>query len=113
MPSTVFNDLCQKTRKKIGEDSFRLEQHLLEKSHQRSGATPLISGEIKVGVSIQMLAGGSHLDLVPLFEVSTSGLHNLFSECLEWALLTLEFPLVRWIHNGNWEVLNHLANQFA
>lgn len=60
-----------------------------------------------------MLAGRSHLDLVPLFDVSVSALCDSFGDFLEWISLTLEFPLVAWMRESKWDVLLHLASQFA
>ena len=108
-----FNVLCQKIIWSIGEEVFRSEAHLLASSASREGATPLTSGEVKVAASVRMLAGGSYLDLVPLFHVSTSSLYTVFGDFLDWILATFEFPLVKWTQNGKWEVLHHLANQFA
>jgi len=73
----------------------------------------VISGEIKVAFCLRMLAGGSYLDLVPLFDVCKSSLYDSFAEFLDWVLDTLEFPLVRWLREGHWDVLNHLASQFG
>lgn len=64
-------------------------------------------------MSLRMCAGGSYLDLVPLFDVSKSGLYNLLGEFLDWILATFDFPLVRWICDSRWDALNHLAKQFA
>ena len=111
MPIEAFNDLCQKLTAEIGEEEFRSEKYLAEASNGEPST--FISGEVKVGVCIRMLAGGSYLDLVPLFDVCKSYLYTVFGQFLDWVLQTFRFPLVKWIRNGNWEVLNHLANQFA
>ena len=60
-----------------------------------------------------MLAGGSYLDLVPLFSVATSALYLILDDFLDWVLASLEFPLVKWLQEGRWDALQHLANQFA
>ena len=59
------------------------------------------------------MAGGSYLDLVPLFDVSTAHLYVLFAQFLDWVLATFEFPLFRWLRGRRWEALVHNANQFA
>ena len=64
-------------------------------------------------ISIRMVAGGSYLDLVPLFEVSSGHLYVIFHVFSDWVELTLEFPLVRWLREKRWNEINHLANQFA
>jgi DDE superfamily endonuclease len=114
-----FTLLCKQICVKVGEKRFRSEAFLLEQE-QRSERfddmerkIPPIAGEIKVAISIRMLAGGSYLDLVPLFDVSTSHLYNIFDQFLSWVLKALEFPLVSWLRERNWEALTHLANMYA
>jgi DDE superfamily endonuclease len=60
-----------------------------------------------------MLAGGSCLDLVPLFGVSASYLYVLFDDFFQWILSSFQFPLVQWLRNRNWEPLQQLANMNA
>ena len=62
---------------------------------ERIGKSPLISGEVKCALSIRMLAGGSYLDLVPLFNVSSGHLYVVLETFLAWILATFEFPLTR------------------
>ncbi len=100
-----FDDLCRKISAKIGPDAFRAES-----SDRRKGT---VSGEIKVALSLRMLAGGSYLDLVPLFNVSVSGLYLIFGEFLDWVLAPFEFPLVAWMREEKWAILQHLATQFG
>ena len=73
----------------------------------------LIAGKLKIAVSIRLLAGGSYLDLVPLFGVSSSHLYNIFEQFLQWIISTLEFPLVAWLRQGNWTAIQALADAFA
>ena len=93
MKLEVFTELCRKTSMRIGKEEFRLEECLLETgTGRKDGTNSFIPGEVRVAVSIRMLAGGSYLDLVPLFDVSTSGLYVVLGDFLEWTLLTFEFP---------------------
>lgn len=112
MPLHAFSGLCKKISDKIGEEVFRSEAYLLEKGSM-DRTVPPIQGEVKVAISIRMLAGGSYLDLVPLFDVSTSHLYILFGDFLDWVLVSFEFPLVKWLREERWDVFHHLANQFA
>jgi hypothetical protein len=57
---------------------------------QEEHTIPKISGQIKVAVSIRMLAGGSYLDLVPLFQISTSHLYQVLDDFLHWVLKTFQ-----------------------
>jgi DDE superfamily endonuclease len=108
-----FSILCKNICKKVGEDKFRSEEFIANQGQGLDAKIPLIPGEIKVAISIRMLAGGSYLDLVPLFEVSTSHLYNIFHTFLAWVLKSFEFPLVPWLRERNWSAINHLANIYA
>ena len=109
MESPVFTKLCGLVSKEIGEEVFKPEAYVL--AHPRS--SELISGEVKMAVCIRMLAGGSYLDLVPLFGIGTSYLYQTFGIFLTWILSTLQFPLVQWLRQKNWAAINALANAFA
>jgi hypothetical protein len=72
-----FATLCTQITAAIGEKQFRLEAFLDEKKEDNDLEDPFnapIPGEVKVAIAIRMLAGGSYLDLVPLFLVSSSHL---------------------------------------
>lgn len=111
MTVDCFNAFCVKIRDQIGKETFRTEAYLIENS--TASSIPAIAGEIKVALSLRTLAGGSYFDLVPLFAVSTAALYKIFLKFLERVLLTFEFSLVGWLRGNNWEVLKHLALQFA
>lgn len=111
MSVACFNAFCTVLSANIGEDVFRSESYLDDQASERS--TPLMPGEIKVALSLRMLAGGSYLDLVPLFAVSTTGLYKIFKAFTQWVLASFDFPLVTWIRTGNWDALHQLALQFA
>lgn len=114
MPKRLFGLLCERICTTIGEDKFRSELHLHKKfsGKERAGTNPLVSGEIKA-LSLRMLAGGSYLDLVPLFGVSTSVLHIIFNHFLNWILPSFDFPLVRLLRESRWSSLEDLANRCA
>lgn len=95
MKQSVFDRLCHVMCLKIGEETFHPKAWLTE-AMEEEGDVHLTSGEVKVAVSLRLMAGGSHLDLVPLFGVSSSHLHNTFEAFLGWVVLSFEFPLVRW-----------------
>jgi hypothetical protein len=75
--------------------------------------TKLIAGEVKCAIGVRMLAGGSYLNLVPLFDVSSSHLYNIFADFLKWVLRTFQFPLVRWLRERQWHELYSRASYFA
>lgn len=73
----------------------------------------LIPGEVKVAISLRLLAGGSYLDLMPLFHVSVPHIYVIFDEFLVWVLKTLELPLARYIQDENWDALAAIADEFS
>ena len=115
MTQNMFKGLCNRIIDCIGSDVFRSEQYLREKTggEERIGKSPLISGEVKCALSIRMLAGGSYLDLVPLFNVSSGHLYVVLETFLAWILATFEFPLTRLLRDQNWSALQELAAEFA
>jgi DDE superfamily endonuclease len=116
MPLDGFSALCRLFTKTLGEERFRPEDFLKGNSKQlyEEGEPNLpVPGEVKVAISIRFLAGGSYLDLVPLFHISTTYLYTIFDAFLDWVMLTFEFPLVRWLRENNWGELNKRANLFA
>jgi hypothetical protein len=89
----AFTALCNRITKSVGVDRFRSEEYLSrqqEELDEDDRIIPYIPGEIKVAISLRMLAGGSYLDLVPLFEVSTSHLYNIFHTFLAWVLKSFD-----------------------
>ena len=97
----------------VGRETFVPEAHINRTARDDGSFPRLISGEVKVAVCIRMLAGGSYLDLVPLFNVSTCHLYRIFDTFLDWILATMEFPLVQWLRTRNWKAIKALANHFA
>ena len=95
MSRNTFSNLCNALSTAVGEHTFRSESGILC-SHNSASLTSrggLIPGEIKVALSLRLLAGGSYLDLMPLFDVSVSRIYVIFDEFLDWVLKTLDFPL--------------------
>jgi len=72
-----------------------------------------LTGEVKVAISIRMLAGGFYRDLVPLFGPSTAHLYTVFDNFIVQILETFHFPLVPWLRERNWTALQNLASLFA
>ena len=84
MDATVFSKLCTVICEKVTEEEFRPEAYILEKKGNDEDQLKLIPGEVKVALSIRLMAGGSYLDLVPLFAVSKSHLYNAFTCFVQW-----------------------------
>mmetsp|Transcript_121117 Transcript_121117/g.347969 ORF Transcript_121117/g.347969 Transcript_121117/m.347969 type:complete len:383 (-) Transcript_121117:127-1275(-) len=115
MSRTAFSDLCTILSAAVGENTFRPEQAFSSTSNAASLQTRggLVSGEVKVAISLRILAGGSYLDLSPLFHVSASHIYLIFDQFLHWVLKAFEFPLKRYILEANWEALRAISAEFS
>lgn len=113
MDEPCFEKLCSFLAGKVGEEVFRSEAFVLANCAGSDATVPHTSGEVKVALAMRLLAGGSHLDLVPLFDVSVSRFHTVFDDFMDWILLAMEFPLARWPREEKWSALESLANDFA
>lgn len=109
MTLTAFETLCVKICEAIGRDVFRPEIDMPDTDR----TIPPICGEVKVAVAIRMLAGGSYLDIVGIFDVSSSHLYTVLDDFLKWVLQTFEFPLARYLRERDWDSLMALADHFA
>lgn len=87
MPIDSFNVLCSRISDKVGEIVFHGESYLIENGLWNNGVVPLIASKAKVIISLCMLAGGSYMDLVLLFNVSRSRLYIMFDNFLQWVLI--------------------------
>jgi DDE superfamily endonuclease len=118
MKLPAFTLLCKTVEQAVGEEVFRSEAYLRETMDDYELAledktVPPICGEVKIATCLRMMAGGSYLDLVPLFGLSKSHLYQVFDDFLDWILMTFEFPLVKWLREDQWQELEKRADNFA
>ena len=84
--------LCNRIEENVGQDVFKSEQYLrdvqlgrienktkqqMNKAHTKSTGG-FISGEVKLALTLHLLASGSYLDLSLLLEVGFSYLYEVF-----------------------------------
>ena len=115
MSRSTFDSLCSVITEAIGMSKFRSETAPVFTSNtaslsSRGGHIP---GEIKVAVSLRLLAGGSYLDLHPLFQVSVSAIYGIFDEFIEWIEAAFSFPLVGYLQDNQWNELGAIADNFS
>jgi hypothetical protein len=115
MTRDAFTNLCSRLRDAVGEAKFRPENALIQTRNSASlfRRGGLIPGEIKVALSIRLLAGGSYLDLMPLFDVSTPRIYVILDEFLDWVLTAFSFPLVRRLQQKDCQILSSTARKFS
>lgn len=115
MTRNTFTNLCSILCSAVGESTFCPESSILSTRNSASleGRGGLIPGEVKAAISIRLLAGGSYLDLMPLYDISVSYIYVIFDEFLDWVLKAFEFPLTKYITDENWTALEALAEPFS
>ena len=117
MTLEVFQSLCSKISEAVGEDKFRPEKFLQARQLRITGSSEepstFISGEFKTAIALRMLAGGSYLDLCPLFDVHPSYIYCILDQFLDWVRSTFEFPLMNLLKTRNWEALYKLSEGFT
>ena len=102
MSKECFECLCERIKSNVGEREFKSESYLrlcragqagndisapafLRAHDVYSGG--LISGEIKLALTLLLLAGGSYLDLSLLFEIGSTYAYQILHEVLKnWIL---------------------------
>jgi hypothetical protein len=97
MQHRYFYNLSAMISDTIGEDEFKSETTTREWT-KTSSATDFhggdISGELRLGIFLRMLAGPSYLELFMIFGVSNSSIYNCFEQATGWINTTLTFRLV-------------------
>jgi hypothetical protein len=92
MTRCAFTNLCNSLSAAVGDHVFRSENGFLStrNSESLSSRGGLIPGEVKTAISIRILAGGSYLDLMPLFCVSVPYIYKIFDQFLDWVMQALQ-----------------------
>ncbi len=99
MSQDCFADLCNKIEEYVGPHEFKQERFIyhLEAQERNKSKTMVhlhrmstgscVSGKIKIAVSLQLLAGGSYLDLTLLFGISIGHIFKIFHTVIDkWFL---------------------------
>jgi len=119
MPLESFVKLCDDICNAVSQEVFRPESHLQHRGTARPFSAALqhqggyVAGEIRAATSLRLMAGGSYLDLVPLFDVVKSQVYDSFDTFLDWVIKTYRFPLIDWLRTENWLKLHELAREFS
>lgn len=102
MSRECFRHLCSRIEENVGESEFKSENYLnnlkqssdpkdkmtkkLMKCHEESTGG-FISGEVKLAITLRILAGGSYLDLALLYDTSSSYAYEIFHSVIKnWIL---------------------------
>lgn len=119
MKKEWFNDVRDAIIDKVGESTFKGE-HWLEENARNIPTNEacnkwggIVSGEIKLAVTIRMLAGASYLDLILSYGIKSATIYNVFHECKEWINASFHFPLVDYFKNEDLEALRGISEDFS
>lgn len=129
MSRECFQHLCNRITAIVGEDEFKSEEYLdsirhsndpkerhmksLMKAHEDSTGG-FVSGEIKLAVTLRLLAGGSYLDLSLLYDIGPSYAYQIFHEVIKDWILNDELVKINGVDYINDEDrLSQVATEFA
>lgn len=129
MPRECFRELCNKIEENVGEAQFKSEAYLrnlkqstdirdkkkisIMKCHDKSTGG-FISGEVKLALTLRILAGGSYLDLALLFDTSSSHAYAIFHDVIQKWICDNKLVKISGIDYVNDEErLNEVATVFA
>jgi hypothetical protein len=119
MSKELFQRLCDKICNHVGEELFRPQSflqsgnYLLQLMAANDYHGGFISGELKLAITIRMLAGGSYLDLMFGFSISRSTLYREFDNMIYWINQFFKFDLSGFLKNKDVESLKSISNGFA
>lgn len=119
MSKDSFKRLCETVRNVVGEDTFHSESFLeagtylpnLRNANNYNGG--FISGELKMAITIRMLAGASYLDLMFGFTISRATLYREFDIVIGWINESFKFHLPSFIKNKDVESLQNISREFS
>jgi hypothetical protein len=117
MQRKSFYKLSAMISNTIGDDEFKSETTTTRESTKTRSATDFhggdISGELRLGIFLRMLAGSSYLDLFMIFGVSNSSIYNCFEQATDWINKTLTFRLVEALQKEDLGYLKQLSHAFS
>lgn len=117
MKKSWFITLTQKIEEKVSPAIFKSEKYLASQVSRTHAATAtvggFISGEIKLALTIRMLAGASYLDLMMVYGITSTSIYRSFHECIGWINETFTFPLSAWLRTCDTAALRDVSNGFA
>ena len=94
MSRDCFDQLCKRIEKNVGQSTFKSEQYLLQlckgsidqrkqrkMNHAHGKSTGgFVSGEVKLALTLRLLAGGTYMDLALLYEVGMTYAYEILHE---------------------------------
>jgi hypothetical protein len=102
----------------VGEEVFKSEIYLASRAGTAVDAAKhavggFISGEMKVAMTIRLLAGGSYLDILASYATGETAVYNAFHEVVGWINSTFSFPLTEILRKRDETTLQKISDLFA
>ena len=125
MPYECFMLLCRNIEDGVGRDEFLGEEYIEKelnsgkkkgrmKAAHMEASGGYISGEVKVALTLRLLAGASYLDISYIFDIFYTSTFRLFHHvCQEWLCQdwVSEYVLEKYL--GNPEKLYQISKEFT
>ena len=130
MSKVYFQILCDKIEDIVGNTTFKSELYLNEMMHpplvangarvrnifvaHENSTGGMISGEVKLALTLRILGGGTYMDMAMIFEISFNHAHKIFKEVVRNWLTHETFYPINGIEYCNDDArMNEVALQFS
>ncbi len=127
LSKAYFQHLCDQIEDIIGPSTFKSELHLnkLMKVHiipngarniiaaHESSTGGMISGQVKLALTLRVLGGGSYMDMAWIFEIRFNHAHKIFKEVINWLTHDLFYPISGVEYCQDDARMNEVAMQFS
>ena len=125
MTKECFIRLCRKIAKGVGEEEFKSEAYLETESRSNTKMAQIIRahkescggficGEVKLALSLRILAGGSYLDVSEIFHVLPNTCYPILHKMTkEWIVMNKEFNINIIDYLENNKKMNETAFEFG
>jgi hypothetical protein len=119
MDKPSFENLCSRIGNAVGNEIFLLESYLAARAHPRTHeatktAGSVVPGEVKVVLTLCILAGSSYLDLILVYFVGKVTIYDSFHDTIDWINDAFgDFPLCALLEGKNVNTLKKIADSFS
>ena len=119
MDKPSFENLCSRIGNAVGDEIFLSESYLAARAHPRTHeatktAGGVVPGEVKVALTLRILAGSSYLDLILVYFVGKATIYDSFHDTVDWINDAFgDFPLRALLEGKNVNALKKIADGFS
>ena len=123
MTRECFQQLCLKIETAVGKEEFRSEDYLKVRDNypdqklyyaNKKRFDGYISGEVKLAITLRLLAGASYLDLEVIFKVPNHTIYRIFHQVLTQWICNEKVVQIDFYKNGtDTEAMKETTKSFA